>query len=69
MAGAGLYAINLDRNRCLKQLDLSDNNLTSFKLTGLTEQFNKNFLTDLNLSHNAISSIECSTLAMLRRVD
>lgn len=69
VAGAGLYAINLDRNRCLKQLDLSDNNLTSFKLTGLTEQFNKNFLTDLNLSHNAISSIEFSTLAMLRRVD
>ncbi|MGN1245426.1 MAG: hypothetical protein ACI4UN_02225, partial [Muribaculaceae bacterium] len=41
----------------------------TFKLTGLNEYFNKNFLTDLNLSNNKIADIEFTSLAMLRRVN
>ena len=66
---AGLYTINLDNNRCLKHLDLSGNNLSTFTLIGPSEYYSKNFLTDLNLSRNAITEITFSTLAMLRRVD
>lgn len=69
VVGAGLSSINLERNRCLKTLDLSDNKLTAFKLMGINEYFNKNFLTDLNLSNNKIADIEFTTLAMLHRVD
>ena len=52
VTNAGIYAINLDRNKCLTQLNLSGNNLSSFKLTGLSEYFNKNYLAVLNLSNN-----------------
>ena len=69
VSDAGLYTINLDRNKCLKWLDLSGNNLASFKLTGVNEYFNKNFLADLNLSNNKITDIEFTSLAMLRRVN
>lgn len=69
VANAGLYNVNLEYNRCLKYLDLSGNNLSSFTLTGHNEYYNKNFLTDLVLSNNAISSFEFTTLAMLHRID
>ena len=69
VVNAGLYTINLERNRCLKCLDLTGNNLSTFTLIGPSEYYSKNFLTDLNLSHNAITGIEFNTLAMLRRVD
>ena len=69
VTNAGLYAINLDRNKCLTQLNLSGNQLSSFKLTGLSEYFNKNFLSVLILSNNRIAEFEFTSLAMLHYLD
>ncbi len=56
LVNTGLYSIDLQWNRCLRKLDLSHNNMTSFTLVGNNQGYGKNALTDVNLSYNKISS-------------
>lgn len=66
---AGLTSIDLSWNRYLRSLDLSGNKLSSLSLSGVNALYNKNFLSDVNISNNRISELEIPYNAVLYRFD
>lgn len=54
----GLYDVNLKYNRCLTDLDLSGNQLSSLDLQGIYGNYEKNVLSSINASRNRISSFK-----------
>lgn len=54
---AGLYSIDLSWNRCLEKLNLSGNNLSSLSLAGCNSNYDKNVLSNINLSNNQLSDL------------
>lgn len=57
LSNAGLYDVDLSYNRDLRMLDLSGNNLRTLSLEGVNGLFGKNLLSDINLSHNALTDV------------
>lgn len=57
LRNAQLYSADLRYNRCLQSLDLSGNNFSSIDLSGINGVYNKNVLSDIDLSHNTLSSV------------
>ncbi len=65
-----LSDLNLQRNRYLRSLDLSHNDIYGhFSLAGVNSLFEKNVLADINLSHNEITELTLSPLLALRHLD
>lgn len=58
IVGGKLKDIDLSWNRRLQSLNLSHNQFTSIDLTGLNGVYNKNILTDVNLSYNQLTQFE-----------
>lgn len=54
LRNCNLSALDLSWNRCLTSLDLSHNNFEILTLKGITDLYDKNVLTDINLSYNRI---------------
>ncbi len=70
LAGNDLSNIDLSRNRYLRSLDLSHNDIYGhFSLAGVNSLFEKNVLADVNLSHNEITEVTMSPLLALRHLD
>ncbi len=69
ISNADLYNINLDYCRCLTDLDLSYNNLSSLDLKGINESYGKNVLFNVNASHNKLSEIEFTSSLTLVNLD
>lgn len=69
LAKSGLYTIDLGWNRNLKVLDLSYNNLSSLSLSGVNSMYNKNMLTDINVSHNMLSKLELPDNRTMKNLD
>ncbi len=68
--GNSLSSINLERNRYLRSLDLSHNNIYGpFSLAGVNSLFEKNVLADIDLSHNEITEVTMSPLLAIRHLD
>lgn len=61
ITGANLSAIDLQWNRCLQSLDLSNNNLTTINLSGANGGYGKNILTHLDLSNNKLTELTTET--------
>lgn len=57
LTNCSLNAISLPWNRMLVNLDLSNNNLTSLDLTEGDGRNTKNFLRNLNVSHNKLTEV------------
>ena len=55
LSGCGLYSVDLRYNYLLNRLNLADNNLYTVDLEGFNNAWNKQWLTDINLSHNNLS--------------
>ncbi len=69
-AGNSLSDVDLRRNRYLRSLDLSYNDIYGhFSLAGITSLFEKNVLAEINLSHNQITELTPSPLLALRHLD
>ena len=68
LKNAGLYSINLERNRCLEHLDLTNNNLYNIDLSGINEYYAKNRLQFLCLDDNNISEITLNNILALREL-
>lgn len=56
LSDCGLYEIDLRHNRCLTDLDLSGNQLTTLDLTGSYGNYEKNVLENINVERNNLSS-------------
>ena len=69
LSGTGLYSIDLQWNRLLETLDLSGNNLTTLSLSGKNSLYNKNLLTDINVSSNRLTEIEIPDNRVMHRLD
>ncbi len=70
LVGNSLSDLDLSRNRYLRTLDLSHNDLYGhFSLAGVNSLFEKNVLGELNLSHNQITELTLSPLLALRHLD
>ena len=69
LPGAGLYSIDLQWNRLLETLNLSGNNLTTLSLSGKNSLYNKNLLTDINVSNNRLTTIEIPDNRVMKRLD
>lgn len=69
LPGAGLYSIDLQWNRLLKSLNLSGNNLSVLSLSGKNSLYNKNLLTDINVSGNRLTEIEIPDNRVMHRLD
>ncbi|MCD8385929.1 MAG: hypothetical protein LUD17_03445 [Bacteroidales bacterium] len=65
-----LYSIDLQWNRCLQSLTLTGNHFTSgLDLSGNNGGYNKNVLTNLNLSNNELSTVTLSPVDVLVDLD
>ncbi|MCH5306784.1 MAG: hypothetical protein J1E37_01790 [Prevotella sp.] len=62
ITGANLSAIDLQWNRCLQSMDLSNNNLTgTIDLSGANGGYGKNVLTHFDLSNNKLTELTTET--------
>ncbi|MBE6318520.1 MAG: hypothetical protein E7081_06060 [Bacteroidales bacterium] len=66
---AGLYSIDLSWNRCLTSLNLSGNNFSSLSLAGNNGYYEKNALTDINLSNNKLTDIILNNVQAIKHLD
>lgn len=57
ITNASLRGINLQYNRALRSLDLSGNQIVNISLDGIRGDYEKFYLTDVNLSNNNLTSI------------
>ena len=55
--GCSLSRVDLVNNRCLAELDLANNSLSSLDLAGADGSYEKNFLAHIDVSGNKISSL------------
>lgn len=69
LESAGLYSIDLAYNRCLRSLDLSDNNLSSLTLAGINGVYEKNVLSDIDLSHNQLTAVTLNDTRTIHSLD
>ena len=69
LIGTGLYYIDLDWNRCLTSLNLSNNNLSYLSLESKYAGYAKNVLANINLSHNQLSEVVLNELTVIRNLD
>ena len=69
VSGCNLLSVDASYNRDLRSLDLSRNRLSSFSLAGVYGDYEKNQLTDIDLSDNYISSLKFVNTAHIRRLN
>ncbi len=69
LSNCDLYSIELQYNRCLQQLDLSNNHLYTLDLSGIYGNYEKNVLTDINVSHNELTAMTIVASRILERLD
>ncbi len=69
IVNADLYSIDLSWNRCLKSLNLSNNNLSILSLEGANGDYGKNVLAQINLSNNKLQSIVLNDLHSVKYLD
>lgn len=67
----GCYLLDVDTkyNRDLRSLDLSGNRLSNFSLAGIYGDYEKNVLTDINLSNNYLTSITFVNTSHIRKLN
>lgn len=56
LSGCGLYEIDTQYNRCLRHLDVSDNQLRTLNLAGVYGDYEKNVLSTIDASDNMLFS-------------
>lgn len=66
---AGLRELDLTWNRCLQSLDLSDNNFFRLSLGGANGAYEKNALTDIDLSNNFLSTLTLNNVQAIKNID
>lgn len=66
---AGLYTIDLRYNRCLSDLDVSGNQLSTLDLKGIYGDYEKNVLTNLNASNNRLQTLELVSGTSLKKLN
>lgn len=66
---AKLYSIDLSYNRCLTDLVLSGNQLSSLSLAGIGGGYEKNVLSSVDASHNSISSVNIVATTAMRHLN
>lgn len=64
-----LPAIDLSWNRCLKNLNLEGNGLSTIDLDGPNGNYGKNVLSDINLSRNRLSEFTLGTRTCVKKLD
>lgn len=69
LRNAGLYNIDLSYNAKLKELDLEGNNLYNISLKGKTYYYYKSQLTNINLSHNNISTFTYDDMYSFKNIN
>lgn len=69
LSGCGLYDIDLKYNRCLKSLDVSNNNLTALNLEGVYGDYEKNVLENIDASDNKLSSFDIIATRAAKTLD
>lgn len=69
ITGCDLPRIDLKWNRCLTNLDLSDNSLSVLDLSGANGDYGKNVLTHVDASDNRIASFVLNDLSALLSLD
>lgn len=69
VTGAGLYALDLKWNRCLRTLKLNGNHFPSFSLAGANSGYEKNVLGDIDLSSNDIETITLNEPATIHKLN
>lgn len=69
ITGCELSDIDLRYNRCLTDLDLSDNDLTSLNLKGVFGNYEKYVLGNIKASNNRIASLTVAAVQPMRRLD
>lgn len=69
VSGCNLLSVDAAYNRNLHSLDLSHNRLSSFSLAGVYGDYEKNVLTDIDLSDNYITSITFVNTTHIRRMN
>jgi len=66
---AGLDAIDLSLNNCLRRLDLSGNNLATLDLSGANGRLEKTMLSYIDLSNNILSDFTPNSIQAQRHLD
>lgn len=69
IVNAGLYTIDLSWNRCLTALNLSGNNFSSLSLAGNNGYYEKNALTDINLSNNKLTDLTLNNVQAIKKLN
>lgn len=69
LENAGLYNIDLSELRCLETLNLSGNNLSRLSLEGKNSYYQKNVLSDINLSNNQLSDLTLNAITAINYLD
>lgn len=67
--GTGLYAIDLGYNRSLAKLVLRGNSFESLNIRGVNDFYQKNLLTDIDLSNNAMFSVSLNDMGTIRHLN
>lgn len=69
VVNAGIYNLDLSWNRCLEELVLTGNNLSSLTLEGAAPGYAKYMLTDIDLSNNGLSSVTLNDLKAIKSLN
>lgn len=69
LKGTELFEIDLGYNRALKSLVLNGNFFESLNIRGVNDYFQKNYLTDIDLSDNAMVSVTLNDMGGIRNLN
>lgn len=72
LVNAGLYGsdnIDLSWNRMLASLELTGNHFTSLNIRGVNDAYQKNLLTDINLSNNELTTITLNDMRTIHNLN
>lgn len=69
LVDAGLYAIDLGWNRCLTRLELCGNHFFSLNIRGANDAYQKNLLSDINLSRNELKEVTLNDNFTIQSLD
>lgn len=64
-----LYSIDLTWNRCLQKLELTGNHLSKLNIRGANDAYQKNVLTDINLSSNEMTEVTLNDMLTIHHLN
>ena len=69
LIGTNLYSLDLGYNLALRKLVATGNHFTELNIRGINDRYQKNFLSDINLSNNEMTTVSLNDMGTINHLN